>query len=191
MSSVPTPALTNREIDVIWLLSDGATNDQIALALGISPETVQQHVKRIRDKLGAQTRAHAIARALHDGILDESAGRRDVFVHQAIRDEAGEVVDSRLVYFTPNAAEDHPDLRKHQGQPMSSWYPNYAESDIFRSVVRALQGDGETFIDSAIIEVPWAPGYKAIGRGKPVGNDRVFLIADEYPQPEGLTENPQ
>ena len=70
---------------------------------------------------------------------------------------------------------------------MSSWYPNYTESDIFHSVVRALEDGGTTLIDVALIQVPWTPGYRVRGRGRAAANDRVVLIVDEYP-PEGAAE---
>jgi DNA-binding NarL/FixJ family response regulator len=51
--------LTLRELDVLRLMSSGATNQEIGQALGISHETVRKHVTRVIDKLGARNRTHA------------------------------------------------------------------------------------------------------------------------------------
>ena len=60
-------ALTPREREVLSLLALGATGEEIAKKLYISPETVRNHVRSARDKLGAKTRAQAIALALLNG----------------------------------------------------------------------------------------------------------------------------
>jgi DNA-binding CsgD family transcriptional regulator len=61
--------LTPRERDVLELLVDGASNKEIARALGISVSTVKFHVRSIADKLGADGRAEAVAHALRRGII--------------------------------------------------------------------------------------------------------------------------
>jgi DNA-binding NarL/FixJ family response regulator len=64
---LPGPAqpddLTTREREVLDLLSEGASNQQIARSLGISLKTVQNHVSRILDKLQAADRTQAALRA--------------------------------------------------------------------------------------------------------------------------------
>jgi len=55
--------LTTREREVLDLLAEGASNHQIARALGISLKTVQNHVSRILDKLQAADRTQAAFRA--------------------------------------------------------------------------------------------------------------------------------
>jgi DNA-binding NarL/FixJ family response regulator len=61
--------LTQRERDVLRLLSDGMTNEQIGAALGISPQTVRTHVQKAMDKLGATTRVQAVASALRLNLI--------------------------------------------------------------------------------------------------------------------------
>jgi DNA-binding NarL/FixJ family response regulator len=56
--------LTPREREVLALLIQGHTNRQIAEALLISPNTTKKHVDHILQKLGASTRAGAVAAAL-------------------------------------------------------------------------------------------------------------------------------
>ncbi|MBD0020796.1 hypothetical protein GII33_19405 [Gordonia pseudamarae] len=57
----PKNMLTARERQVIAHICTGATNRQIARALAVSEQTVKSHLKRIFKKLGATTRAEAIA----------------------------------------------------------------------------------------------------------------------------------
>ena len=59
--------LSVREREVLTLLALGDGGEQIAAHLFISPETVRTHIQNARQKLGAATRAHAIALALRDG----------------------------------------------------------------------------------------------------------------------------
>jgi DNA-binding NarL/FixJ family response regulator len=58
------PKLTQRERDVLRLLADGLSNEEIGKQLFISAETVRTHVRKAMDKLGADTRTEAVARAL-------------------------------------------------------------------------------------------------------------------------------
>lgn len=61
--------LTQREREVLRLLADGMTNDQIGEALGISAQTVRTHVQKAMDKLGATTRVQAVATALRRNLI--------------------------------------------------------------------------------------------------------------------------
>jgi DNA-binding NarL/FixJ family response regulator len=70
------PDLTDREREVLALLTQGRTNRQIAEALLISPNTVKKHVDHILQKLGVRTRAGAVAAALQAGSnTPEASGR--------------------------------------------------------------------------------------------------------------------
>ena len=60
--------LTPREREVLGLLIHGSTNRQIAEALLITPNTTKKHVDHILQKLGASTRAGAVAAALLAGL---------------------------------------------------------------------------------------------------------------------------
>jgi LuxR family maltose regulon positive regulatory protein len=55
--------LTARELEVLYLLADGSTNQEIARQLVISLATAKKHVASILSKLGAENRTQAIARA--------------------------------------------------------------------------------------------------------------------------------
>jgi DNA-binding CsgD family transcriptional regulator len=60
---------TSRELEVLELLAGGATDGQIARRLTLSPATVQTHVRNAKAKLGARTRAQAVALALRRGMI--------------------------------------------------------------------------------------------------------------------------
>jgi DNA-binding CsgD family transcriptional regulator len=58
-----------RECEVLALLAGGRTDTQIAELLELSPATVQTHVRNAKAKLGARTRAQAVAIALQRGLI--------------------------------------------------------------------------------------------------------------------------
>lgn len=62
MRPVRSP-LTAREWEVVDLLYQGRTTDEIADLLVLSHETVRSHIKNLMRKLGARTRAEAVALA--------------------------------------------------------------------------------------------------------------------------------
>jgi DNA-binding NarL/FixJ family response regulator len=61
--------LTPREQEVLSLVADGMTNDRVAAELAISPETVQTHVRKVMEKLDAETRTEAVATALRKSLI--------------------------------------------------------------------------------------------------------------------------
>ena len=73
---IPTTAqlgsLTERERDILHLISAGLANNGIADKLGISANTVRTHVQNILAKLGVSNRLAASALARQAGLLDDS-----------------------------------------------------------------------------------------------------------------------
>jgi PAS domain S-box-containing protein len=59
--------LTDREREIMTLVASGLQSGDIAQSLFLSPETVKSHVHNALEKLGAHTRAHAVAIALVSG----------------------------------------------------------------------------------------------------------------------------
>jgi DNA-binding NarL/FixJ family response regulator len=62
--------LTPREHQILLMVSDGSTMQQVASRLGISPRTVETHVAKLYRKLGVRTRVQAVARAAQLGLID-------------------------------------------------------------------------------------------------------------------------
>jgi DNA-binding NarL/FixJ family response regulator len=64
-------ALTQRERDVVRLVAEGASNDEIGARLGISSRTVESHLRRLFERLDVASRTELAARALREGWLEE------------------------------------------------------------------------------------------------------------------------
>ena len=58
--------LTTREIQILSYIASGNTNKQVAYVLGISEQTIKNHVSAILRKLNANDRAHAVALAIRN-----------------------------------------------------------------------------------------------------------------------------
>lgn len=69
--SRPQEKLSPREQEVLELLTTGATNKEIASSLGISENTVKNHLKNILEKLHLQNRVQAAAYALREGLVPD------------------------------------------------------------------------------------------------------------------------
>ena len=65
----PERVLTVREREVLGLLAEGRSVEDIAAELVLSTETIRTHVRNAMGKLGTRTRAHAIVVALRRGEL--------------------------------------------------------------------------------------------------------------------------
>lgn len=63
--------LTDRELEVLKLVTAGLRNREIAVDLGISENTVKFHLKNIVEKLHAQNRAELAARAVREGLVPD------------------------------------------------------------------------------------------------------------------------
>ena len=61
--------LTDREHEVLTHLAEGASNDQIAAALVISPKTVERHRENIMKKLNLHSRSELVRYAIRKGII--------------------------------------------------------------------------------------------------------------------------
>lgn len=62
--------LTSRERDVVRLVIDGRSNDEIATALGIGPKTVETHLARVFERTGVTSRTELTSRSIREGWLD-------------------------------------------------------------------------------------------------------------------------
>jgi DNA-binding NarL/FixJ family response regulator len=74
-SRVPKPhpqlgALTEREREIVALVGEGLSNDEIAARLVVSPATARTHVSRAMIKLSARDRAQLVVFAYQSGLVD-------------------------------------------------------------------------------------------------------------------------
>ena len=74
ITSAPPPGrdLTERELDVLELLVKGLSNSEIAARLGVSPNTVKNHLRSIYSKLDVSTRTAATTLAIKHGLVELS-----------------------------------------------------------------------------------------------------------------------
>jgi DNA-binding NarL/FixJ family response regulator len=63
-------ALTARELEVLGLIASGLVNKQIAQRLGLSLNTVRNHVQSVLYKLQAHSKLEAVATAVREGVID-------------------------------------------------------------------------------------------------------------------------
>jgi DNA-binding NarL/FixJ family response regulator len=64
------PNLTARELEVLRLAADGLTNRQIGRRLGISENTVKNHIRNVLEKLHLHTRMEAVLYAVREQLID-------------------------------------------------------------------------------------------------------------------------
>ena len=62
--------ITEREREILLLVGEGYENDAIARRLHLSVNTVKTYMQRVLAKLGAHSRAHAVALAIRHGLID-------------------------------------------------------------------------------------------------------------------------
>lgn len=65
----PKIVLSDREMEVLTLVVDGLTNQEIADKLVVSPETVKTHMRHLMEKLSVSDRTQAAVKALRDGLV--------------------------------------------------------------------------------------------------------------------------
>jgi two-component system nitrate/nitrite response regulator NarL len=63
------PVLTDRELEILRRIADGASAPQVAGGLGVSPATVKTHLRHVYEKLGVSDRAAAVAEGMRRGLL--------------------------------------------------------------------------------------------------------------------------
>jgi DNA-binding NarL/FixJ family response regulator len=62
---------SDREIEVLWLLCGGASNDEIGVRLGVTEKTVESHLRRLFDRYGVLSRTELAVLALREGWVTE------------------------------------------------------------------------------------------------------------------------
>jgi DNA-binding NarL/FixJ family response regulator len=69
-AGVPSVALTRRQREILQQFADGHSTADVARRLGLSSETVRTHTKAVLARLEARDRAHAVAIALRNSLID-------------------------------------------------------------------------------------------------------------------------
>ena len=69
-SQLPTPKLTEREMEVLRLVAHGKNNRDIAKELFISENTVKNHIRNILEKLQLHSRMEAVVYAVREKLLE-------------------------------------------------------------------------------------------------------------------------
>ncbi len=64
------PHLTEREAQILQMLADGCTPAEVAEKLFISPKTVRNHLSKVYERLGVNSRSAAIVTALQHGLIE-------------------------------------------------------------------------------------------------------------------------
>jgi two-component system NarL family response regulator len=67
---LPTPRLTDREMEVLRLVAKGMNNRDIARELFISENTVKNHIRNILEKLQLHSRMEAVVYAVREKLLE-------------------------------------------------------------------------------------------------------------------------
>ena len=67
--SADRPRLTPRQKEVLGLLAEGLEPPRIASRLGVSVNTVRNHIQGILNSLGCHTQANAVAIAIRQGLI--------------------------------------------------------------------------------------------------------------------------
>jgi DNA-binding NarL/FixJ family response regulator len=67
---VGVPRLSRREREVVGLVVEGRSNDEVGAGLGIGVTTVETHLKRIFERFGLRSRTELVARAIREGWLE-------------------------------------------------------------------------------------------------------------------------
>jgi DNA-binding NarL/FixJ family response regulator len=66
--------LSERELDVVRLVVEGRSNDEIGARLGIGPKTVESHLRRLFERFDIASRTELATRALREGWLEVPPG---------------------------------------------------------------------------------------------------------------------
>lgn len=68
--AIDTPAiLTKRELECLYWSSQGKSSNEICVILNLTPYTIDSYLKSAANKLKASNRTHAVAKAIHAGLI--------------------------------------------------------------------------------------------------------------------------
>lgn len=174
-------SLSEREIEVLKLVATGATNQQIARALVISPNTVKVHLRNIFEKLAVQSRTEATMEAIRRGWVPVGSAAMPVEV--GVTDQARVDVQPPVIVNLPTAPAR---------PPLAKWQRIYMLAAVTVIVLAVLapswwQRQSEAtsvtvFSDVGQPQVMLAPGPQVVrwttGAPLSVARSRLALVAD-------------
>ncbi|MGB9738563.1 kelch repeat-containing protein [Chloroflexus sp.] len=109
--------ISEREREILRLVATGATNQQIAVALNISVNTVKVHLRNIFAKIGVESRTEATVYAIRNGIV--TVGETGTVINDETLATGEEPVTTEPVS-APIAAEPEPLITKPSATEVSS-----------------------------------------------------------------------
>ena len=177
--------LTRRERQVLLLVADGATSDQIAHALGLKSDTVNQHLNSTREKLGARNRIELATLAVRDHLVVADAAARPVVWEVAwSADQVASSVTPR--YLGRAAIRRFPGMLSMLDRPFADWMPDWEERlapaleplpslEIGSSPVEIT--GARIIIPDTGLEVEWSAWVEAAGKGR-----YLFVIYTPLPE---------
>jgi DNA-binding NarL/FixJ family response regulator len=72
--SAPLGRVSSRQLQILGLCARGMTYEEIAADIGCAPSTVCHHLEKARPAMRARNTTHAVAMAMHDGLIDIGDG---------------------------------------------------------------------------------------------------------------------
>lgn len=67
-----TTPLTEREVEIVYLLAEGLSNKSIAERLSLSENTIKYHLKKMLQKLNVQNRTEVVTYAIRNNLIDST-----------------------------------------------------------------------------------------------------------------------
>lgn len=171
--------LTRRERQVLLLLVDGATSAQIAHAMGIKEDTVNQHLNAARGKLGAQNRIELAALALRKEVVQLQEHTR-VLVWEVSWTEPDEVGEAFLRYQPREAVRRYPEFRDWLDRSYSEFLPDWRNQ--FAPVIEAIEKSRHSDYPVGFkgeVEMPQPAGRVSFeGSVEPLSESHFLLLLD-------------
>ena len=69
MHASPIPALSEQEINILRMFAEGKESDEVERTLGISPQTLRNHLHHINQKLRTHNRLEAVMNAIQRKLI--------------------------------------------------------------------------------------------------------------------------